>query len=255
MPQGVLFGGYVVFWSAMGISPLDRENWVLSSILPLMLVAALLLGRRALRFSTVSCAAMVAFLTLHTIGAHYTYAQVPAGVWLQHALHLERNHFDRITHFAFGLFFTYPLFEVFRLRLAEAPAVFAYYVTLVTQLGLAGIWEIVEAAVAHIAHPELGTAFVGSQGDIWDAQHDMLAATCGAVLALLAIAAGERWARRWRSPTVPAEHPRPRDRQAGAATTRRDLGDVEAGVAVGRSAVVLERSGRGAAIAPCRRRR
>ena len=56
-------------------------------------------------------------------------------------------------------------------------------------------WEMVEAAVAQFTHPELGIAFVGSQGDIWDAQHDMLAATCGTVIALLLIAAWSRWAR------------------------------------------------------------
>ena len=196
MPQGVLFGSYVVFWSAMAIAPLDRQNWVLSSVLPLALLAALVLGRRSLPLSTLSCALMVAFLTLHTIGAHYTYARVPMGLWLQHAFHLERNHFDRLTHFAFGLLFTYPLLEAFRLRLRDNAQALAYYVTLMTQLGLAGIWEIVEAIVAQLTHPELGTAFVGSQGDIWDAQHDMLAATCGTIIALAVIAASERWRHR-----------------------------------------------------------
>jgi putative membrane protein len=207
VPQGILFGGYVAFWSAMAIAPLDRQNWMLSSVLPLALIAALILGRRAFPLSTLSCALMVAFLTLHTIGAHYTYARVPMGLWIQHALHLDRNHFDRLTHFAFGLLFTYPLFEAFRLRLRDSARGLAYYVTLMTQLGLAGAWEIIEAIVAELTHPELGTAFVGSQGDIWDAQHDMLAATCGTIVALLAIAACARWADRRPMLAEPAEGP------------------------------------------------
>ena len=142
MPQGFLFGGYFVFWSAMAIAPLDRQNWVLSSILPLALVAALVLGRRALPLSTASYALMIGFLALHTIGAHYTYSRVPMGLWLQHALQLQRNHFDRITHLAFGLLFTYPLFEAFRLLLKDASRPLAYYVTLMTQLGLAAVWEM-----------------------------------------------------------------------------------------------------------------
>jgi putative membrane protein len=194
MPQGFLFGGYFVFWSAMAIAPLDRQNWVLSSILPLALVAVLVLGRRALPLSTASYALMIGFLTLHTIGAHYTYSRVPIGLWLQHALQLQRNHFDRITHVAFGLLFTYPLFEAFRLLLKDASRPLAYYVTLMTQLGLAAVWEMIEATVAQLTQPELGAAFVGSQGDIWDAQHDMLAATCGTVIALLLIATWLRWA-------------------------------------------------------------
>jgi putative membrane protein len=201
----MLFGGYLVFWSAMAVAPLDRQNWVLSSVLPLALLAALIVGRRALPLSTLSCALMVAFLTLHTVGAHYTYARVPMGAWVQHALHLDRNHFDRLTHFAFGLLFTYPLFEAFRLRLRDAARGLAYYVTLMTQLGLAGVWEIIEAIVAELTHPELGTAFVGSQGDIWDAQHDMLAATCGAIVALLVIAACERWRHPRPMPVEPVE--------------------------------------------------
>jgi len=132
----------------MAIAPLDRQNWVLSSILPLALVASLVLGRRALPLSTASYALMIGFLAMHTIGAHYTYSRVPMGLWLQHAFMLQRNHFDRITHLAFGLLFTYPLFEAFRLLLKDTLRPLAYYVTLMTQLGLAAVWEMIEAAAA-----------------------------------------------------------------------------------------------------------
>jgi len=204
--QAALLGGYLFFWGAMGWHPLDRENWLIASILPLALVAALLVGRRALPLSTASYALVTAFLALHAIGAHYTYARVPTGEWLQAALSLERNHYDRIVHFAFGLLLTYPLFDAFG-HLTGASRALRYYVVLMTQLGLAACWEIIEATVAQLIRPDLGPAFLGSQGDVWDAQHDMLAAACGTALTLVVLAAWHRLApltdRRIGSPARP----------------------------------------------------
>jgi putative membrane protein len=175
----------------MGLAPLDSQNWVLSSILPLTFVGALILGRRTVSLSVASYALIAGFLALHTVGAHYTYAQVPLGRWLQNALALERNHFDRVVHFAFGLLLTYPLLEVLR-ELTAARRMLAYYLVFMTQLGLAAAWEIVESWVAQLIRPELGTAFLGAQGDPWDAQRDMLAAICGTVVALV-LTAGGQW--------------------------------------------------------------
>jgi putative membrane protein len=195
MIQPALLAGYLVFWGALGRAPLDPQNWVLSSILPLTFVGALVFGRRAMPLSGASYALICAFLALHTVGAHYTYAQVPVGHWLQGLLGLERNHFDRVVHFAFGLLLTYPLLEVFH-RLTGARRPLLFYLVFVTQLGLAGTWEIIESVVAQLARPDLGTAFLGAQGDPWDAQHDMLAATCGTVVALLLTAGWQRLERR-----------------------------------------------------------
>ena len=108
---------------------------------------------------------MIGFLALHTIGAHYTYSRVPMGLWLQQPSSSSATT-STITHVAFGLLFN-PLFEAFRLLLKDASRPLAYYVTLMTQLGLAAVWEMIEAAVAQLTHPELGAAFVSSQGDIW----------------------------------------------------------------------------------------
>src|SRR5512134_1116805 len=98
MVPSVLMGGYLLFWAGLGLGPLDPGNWVLASILPLSFVGALLLGRRVLSLSSVSYALIAGFLALHSIGAHYTYAQVPLGQWLQTEFGLERNHFDRVVH-------------------------------------------------------------------------------------------------------------------------------------------------------------
>ncbi len=192
MIHAALLGGYLAFWGTMGVAPVDRENWILASLLPLTFVGALVVGRRALPLSLASYALIAGFLALHTIGAHYTYARVPLGSWVQNLLALERNHFDRAVHFAFGLLLTYPLVEAFG-RVAGVGPALRYGLAGVTQLGLAGAWEILECWVAQLAHPELGLAFVGAQGDVWDAQRDMLAAVVGTLLALaLAAAATSR---------------------------------------------------------------
>ena len=187
MVPNVLMGGYLIFWAALSRAPLDPGNWVLASILPLTFVGVLVFGRRALPLSSVSYALIAGFLALHTVGAHYTYSEVPLGHWLQAALALDRNDFDRVVHFAFGLCLTYPLLEVSG-RLIRVRGLLLFYLVFMTQLALAGAWEMIEAVVAQVARPDLGIAFVGAQGDPWDAQHDMLAATLGTVVALLAIA-------------------------------------------------------------------
>jgi len=205
MVQSALLAGYLIFWGAMGLAPLDAQNWVLSSILPLSFVGVLVFGRRSMPLSVTSYALIAGFLALHTVGAHYTYAQVPVGQWIQGLLGLERNHFDRVTHFAFGLLLTYPLLEAFH-RLTGARRALLLYLTFMTQLGLAGAWEIIESVVAQLARPDLGAAFLGAQGDPWDAQHDMLAATCGTVIALLLTVSWSGLARgeRGRAPETPA---------------------------------------------------
>jgi putative membrane protein len=114
------------------------------------------------------------------IGVRYTYADVPVGQWLDEALHLDRNHFDRLVHFSFGFLMAYPLEETFRL-LACVRGWLLYYLPAMTILGLSGLWEIIESWVVRALHPEMGLIYLGSQGDVWDAQKDMAAALYGAL--------------------------------------------------------------------------
>jgi len=172
----------------MSFSPVDGQNWILSSILPCLLVAVLAATHRTLPLSHGAYALISVFLTLHMIGAHYTYAEVPFGHLLESAFEMSRNPFDRVVHFCFGLLLTYPLLEVF-VRLANAGGALASYLAFMTPLGLSGLWEVVESWVARIVSPELGDAYLGSQGDIWDAQKDMAAAMVGSLVCLLMVAA------------------------------------------------------------------
>jgi putative membrane protein len=178
-----LLAWYLIFSIAMAITPADRQFWAIASVLPILLVLWLVMTHRGLPLSNMSYILITLYLTLHTIGVHYTYAQVPAGMWIGQILDLNRNHFDRLVHFSFGFLLTYPLEEIFRL-LAGVRGWLLYYLPLITVLGLSGLWEILESWVARLARPDLGLAVLGSQGDIWDAQRDMAAAFYGAILSI-----------------------------------------------------------------------
>ena len=168
-------------WTAY--APADRQFWLLSSILPALLILFLMGTRRFLPLSPASYVLITLFLTLHMIGVRYTYAAVPAGAWLEQALPLGRNGYDRIVHFCFGFLLTYPIEEFFRLTV-PLRGWLLYYLPVMTVLGLSGLWEIVESWVARAVHPELGITYLGSQGDVWDAQKDMAAALYGALLCM-----------------------------------------------------------------------
>jgi putative membrane protein len=177
-------------WTAY--APADRQFWLLSSILPGLFVLALVGTHRYLPLSPASYVLITLFLTLHMIGVRYTYAGVPAGVWLEQAVSLGRNEYDRVVHFCFGFLLTYPIEELFRLTV-QLRGWLLYYLPVMTVLGLSGLWEIIESWVARLVHPELGITYLGSQGDVWDAQKDMAAAMYGALLCT-ALLLWYRWA-------------------------------------------------------------
>lgn len=179
-------------WTAY--RPVDQEFWFLSSILPAFVVAGLIVLRRTLPLSATSYVLIALFLSLHSIGGHYTYAQVPMGAWLDQFLQLGRNHFDRVVHFSFGFLLAYPIEEAFRL-LAHVRGWVIYYLPAITILGLSGLWEIIEAWVTEAVHPELGITYLGSQGDIWDAQNDIAVAFFGSLLCMVLLL-GSRFLRR-----------------------------------------------------------
>jgi putative membrane protein len=178
----IVLGAYSLFWLALAIHPYDRGDWFLENLL--VLVAAIVLGStyRRFQFSKTSYMLILVFLAIHTIGAHYTYAKVPAGFWLQDWLRLQRNHYDRAIHFSFGLLLVYPMRDLL-MRSAGAHKRWATWLSVVALAALSSLFEVVEAVVAQIVRPELGTAYLGTQGDMWDAQKDMASAFIGALCA------------------------------------------------------------------------
>ena len=183
----ISLGAYVVLWILLAIKPADRHDWLLENLLVFVSAAVLIPSYRKFRFSNFSYALMIIFLALHAVGAHYTYAKVPAGFWLADVLHLKRNHYDRIIHFGFGFLLLYPMSELLR-RAAGAYEKWAPILALIALAALSSFFEILEAIIAQIVRPDLGAAYLGTQGDIWDAQKDMAAAFVGALLTSLWLA-------------------------------------------------------------------
>ena len=174
---------YTLIWIWAAINPLHKADWLVENILVIIFILVLILTYKKFPLSDLSYLLLTIFLTLHTIGSHYTYAEVPFGFWLQDTFDFSRNHYDRIVHFSFGLLLAYPIREVF-LRVAHAKGFWAFYLPLDVTLAFSGLYEIIEWGAAEVFGGELGEAYLGSQGDIWDAQKDMLAATIGAILCM-----------------------------------------------------------------------
>jgi len=175
---------YALFWVVLAIHPVDRSDWFLENLLVFATASVLIPTYRKFQLSNLSYVLILLFLALHAIGAHYTYAKVPIGFWLRDFLHLQRNHFDRVIHFGFGFLLVYPMRELLR-RAAGARKTWAAWLAVAAIAALSSFFEILEGIIAQIVRPDLGIAYLGTQGDIWDAQKDMTAAFAGAILATL----------------------------------------------------------------------
>src|SRR6266850_1703834 len=167
----VLVGTYALVWLVTSLAPLDRHDWFLENLLVFGVVALLIGTYRVFPLSDLSYLLITAFLTLHAIGAHYTYSDVPFGFWLQHTLGFARNPFDRIVHFSFGLLLAYPIREGF-LRVANARGFWAYYLPLDVRLGFSALHVIMETVSATLVAPGPRGARLRNEGDVWDAHKD-----------------------------------------------------------------------------------
>ena len=123
---------------------------------------------------------------LHAFGSHYTYAEVPLGFWIQEWFNFSRNNYDRIVHFAYGFLLAYPVREVF-LRVAQTKGIWGYWFPVELTLAFSALFEIVEWLTVIISNPEAGSAYLGMQGDEWDAIKDMAVAGIGALIAMGAV--------------------------------------------------------------------
>jgi putative membrane protein len=180
----------------LAIEPHDRKDWMLENALVVLFVAAMVATYRKLTLSRISYFLIFVFLSLHLIGAHYTYSLVPYDEWfravtgssLNELLGWERNNFDRVVHFSYGLLLAYPVREVF-LRVARLRGFWGYLFPLDITMSTSMLYELIEWGAAAVFGGELGQAFLGTQGDIWDAHKDMALASCGALIAMMVTAA------------------------------------------------------------------
>lgn len=198
-----LVTSYSLIWLIAAVNPIDRRAWLLENVMVFVTLFVLAATYRHFPLSDVSYLLLWIFLVLHAVSAHYNYARVPLGYWVQETFELSRNHSDRVAHFAWGFCAAYPFREVF-LRLGKIRNPWTYFLAVDSVLALSGLFEICESWVVRWVDPRLGAEYLGSQGDVWDAQKDMTVALLGAILSMSAAALFRR--RRSRLPAA-------RDRQ------------------------------------------
>jgi putative membrane protein len=178
----LLLTAYAVEFTVLTFNPADREVWFTENFTVLPIAALLvILYMRGVRFSNVSYALMSVLLYMHTIGGHYTFAEVPFD-WFNNFFGFERNMYDRVAHATVG-FYAYPLIEMLLKYKVVNQKWFAYFASFMIIPALAAFYELFEWRYAVSADPTAGIAVLGSQGDIWDAQKDMLMDTLGGLFA------------------------------------------------------------------------
>jgi putative membrane protein len=181
-----LFGIFATTWLWAAWRPLHPDDWLLENYLVFFWVPILLVTARYFRLSDISYGLITLFICLHVVGSHYTYSEVPFGDALGDWVGARRNMYDRLVHFAYGLLLAYPIREVL-MRIAGLRGFWAYFFPIDVTFAFSSIYEIIEWKAAALAAPDLGLAFLGSQGDVWDAQKDMLLAGTGAIVAMLVV--------------------------------------------------------------------
>lgn len=188
----LLLAAFATIWAALGIAPRYRQDWALENVVVVLTVSLLVAGSSRLRLSNGVYLGLFVFLVLHEIGAHYTYSEVPYDGWSQawfgfspdRALGLERNHYDRALHLLYGLLVTPAVAELLAAR-ARPTGLWRGILPLSFVMSTSVLYELVEWAAALVFGGDLGVAYLGTQGDPWDAQQDMLLAALGSTAAVL----------------------------------------------------------------------
>lgn len=173
---------FATVWINSLVGTSNVHNWFLENTLVFLFVIFLCLTFKKFQFSDLSYLLMCVYLCLHVYGSKYTYAENPFGYYLQDVLHTSRNHYDRIVHFSFGFLLAYPMREMF-LKWLKYPRFVSWALPVEITMSVSALYELIEWAVADLFFPAQGDAYLGTQGDIWDAQKDICLAFTGALLA------------------------------------------------------------------------
>jgi putative membrane protein len=188
----LLATAFAIVLLASGFRPLFPADWLLENLLVFLFVICIASLWRWFVFSRASMTLIFLFFCLHEIGAHYTYSHVPYEEWIKaitgysvtDSMGWQRNHYDRAIHFAFGLLLAYPIREVL-LRIVHVRGFWGYFLPFNLTLTFSLTYELIEWGAAELLGGDLGIAYLGTQGDVWDTQKDMLLAVLGALLAML----------------------------------------------------------------------
>jgi len=191
----ILLALFLAVWTWTFLGTTDRTNWFTENALTFLFLGGLVLSYRRFRFSDLSYTLMFVYILLHIHGAMYTYAENPIGYWLKDRLGGDRNNYDRIVHFSFGFLLAYPMRDYFKNHF-EWPTWVCWVLPVEITMSFSAAYELIEWAVAEVLFPAEGPAYLGLQGDVWDAQKDMGLAFSGAVLAMLLASTLKRALRR-----------------------------------------------------------
>jgi putative membrane protein len=185
-PLVLLAVGLVLLaWS--GLRPHDRFTWLLEVAPILIAVPVLIATRRRFPLTPLAYRLILVHAVILMLGGHYTYAEVPLGFWVQRALGLARNHYDRLGHFAQGFVPAIIAREVLLRRTPLRRGGWLFFLVTCVCLAISALYEFVEWWTA-VATGEAATAFLGTQGDPWDTQWDMFLALLGSLTAQATLA-------------------------------------------------------------------
>jgi len=184
LPLGLLGFLLLICLATLWSPPAGRFSWALEVVPGLLLVAALGLLYPRLPLSHFVYVCVLCHVLILVYGGYYTYAMTPLGNWAKDAFDLGRNHYDRVGHLALGVFPAFVIREILLRRTPLRPGGWLYFLVLCVVLAFAAFWELLEWWVTLLVAGDVGQAFLGSQGDIWDAQWDMLLALIGAAVVL-----------------------------------------------------------------------
>lgn len=183
--------GFIFYFTVLlvliisGIKPYDAFTWRLEALwlFPALLVIAIL-WLKGIKFSWLLQLAMFTQALILIYGGHYTYEHVPLGEWMKGVFGFSRNHYDRIGHLAQGFFPAILYRELFVCNNATRGRFWTETFIFASCVAFSGLFELLELASAKL-WGEGANAFLGTQGDIWDAQYDILMCAIGVIISIL----------------------------------------------------------------------
>ena len=185
-----LLGVFLAIFVALGIDPASRADWLLENVITVFALVWVIWWYRREPLSNLACTLLFLFGVLHEIGSHYQYSDVPYEQWfaaisngrsLDAMFGFERNQYDRLVHFLYGLLVTPVAAEVMCARV-RLRGLWMFLLPVTFMMSHAVIYELIEWLAASVFAGDLGQAYLGTQGDVWDAQKDMVLAMLGSLI-------------------------------------------------------------------------
>jgi putative membrane protein len=188
LPVGLLVVSLVICGATVWDPPAGRFSWLLEVGPGLLGIAVLVATYRRFPMSHFVYGCVFLHLLVLVYGGIYTYAETPLGNWARDSFGLSRNHYDRVGHLALGFFPAFIIREIYLRLTPLRRGGWLFFTVCSVALAIGAFWELLEWWVTLLVASDVGQAFLGSQGDIWDAQWDMFLALIGAAVAQLTLA-------------------------------------------------------------------